>query len=67
MNMDKTYKVIKPYTSYDFGKPILLPAGTLLHWWDERGFYNSEAINGVCVAVTKWAVEAWHEYFEPVA
>lgn len=60
------YKVIKPYTARFGNMPILLPIGTVLHWWDERGFYLSEAVDNTCVPVTKWAVESWHEYFEPV-
>jgi hypothetical protein len=60
-----TYKIIKPYTSYYY-RPIVLPVGTKLEWFEHNKCYVSEAINNVCVPVQKWAVESWHDYFEKV-
>jgi hypothetical protein len=64
------YRVIKQYIAYLEDMPVLLPVGTLLTFWDERGFYLSEPVNtayaGVCAPVSKWAVEAWHNYFEKI-
>jgi hypothetical protein len=65
-DMDKPYQVIKTFVAHVGEVPFLLPVGTLLHWWDERGFYNSEAVNNVCVPVTRWAVETWSDYFMQV-
>ena len=62
--MEKMYKVIKPYFSVSAG--ITLPVGTIVHWWNERGFYVAEAVNNICAAIPKWTVEAWHDYFEPL-
>lgn len=61
-----TYRVIKPYTSYNTIPPLTLPVGTILEWWEERGFYVNHAVDNNCVAISKWAVEAWHDYFEKV-
>lgn len=60
------YKVIKPYTTYFASNPITLPVGTILEYWEERGFYLSHAVDNFCVPVSKWAVEAWTEYFQKV-
>ena len=65
--MDKQYQVIKPYIAHVGEVPFMLPVGTVLSWWQERGFYLSEAIHGVCVAVGRWTVETWSDYFMPVA
>jgi hypothetical protein len=64
--MDKRYQVIKPYIAHVGEVPFVLPAGTVLSWWQERGFYLSEPINNVCVAVLRWPVETWSEYFMPI-
>lgn len=60
------YKVIKNYYAYLGEFPILLPVGTILTYWEGRGFYLSEAVDGYCVPVMKWAVESWSNYFEKV-
>ena len=61
---EKQYRVIKPYRAESY--PVTLPVGTILEWWPDRQVYLSRAVNGVCVGMSKWAVEAWHNYFEPV-
>lgn len=60
------YKVIKPYTSYNIRPPLTLPVGTIIEWWEERGFYINHAVNNTCVQIGKWAVESWSDYFEKV-
>lgn len=60
------YKVIKSFISYNTSPPLTLPVGTIVEWWAERGFYISHAVNNICVAISKWAVEAWRDYFEVV-
>lgn len=60
------YRVIYPYPGHLNDMPVLLPIGTIVEWWDERGFYLSHAVNGICVPIAKWAVEAWEKYFQKV-
>lgn len=62
----KLYRVIKPYYALIGETPLCLPVGTILTYWEERGFYLSEAVNNICCPVTKWVVESWHDYFEKV-
>lgn len=60
------YKVVKEYVTYCYGFGINLPVGTILEWFESGGCYTSEAINGYVPFMKKWAVEAWHNYFEKV-
>ena len=64
--MNTVYKVIKTFYTHVGEVPITLPVGTKLTFWENRGFYLSEAVNNCCVAVPKWTVEAWWDYFEKV-
>lgn len=60
------YKVIKAYTSNFYSYPIRLPVGTVVTYWDERGFYLSETVDGHCVPLPRYVVEAWNNYFEEI-
>ena len=57
------YTVIKPYTTYYFGFPLILPVGTKLRWFDQVKCYLADAVEGYCAPVEKWAAEAWQDYF----
>ena len=57
------YKVIKEYTSYAYGFPLRVSAGSVLEWFEHGNCYTGEAINGYVPFVHKWAVEAWSDYF----
>jgi hypothetical protein len=66
MDETKRYKVIKEYTSYSYGFPMRVPVGAILEWWEHRNCYISSAIDGYVPVFEKWAVEAWHDYFEEI-
>jgi len=59
------YRLIKPFYSIAYG-PVTLPVGTIVTWSETHGIYISEAIDGICVPIEKWAVESWHDFFEKV-
>jgi hypothetical protein len=68
----KRYKVIKPYTSYCYGFPLELQVGSVGEWFEQvKGYTFSPAVVSVTGAAytvwaTKYAVENWHDYFEPI-
>ncbi len=60
------YRVIKPYTIYKYGFPLAIPVGSIGEWFEHGKCYCFDAIDGYVPYVGKWAVEAWHNYFEVV-
>ena len=60
----KDYRVIKPYTTYCFGFALTIPVGSIGIWFEWGKCYTFDSIDGYVPFVSRWAVEAWHDYFE---
>jgi hypothetical protein len=63
------YKVVHDYLSYWYGFPMLIAAGSVGEWFEDGNCYTFSPTvnyrgNDYTPCVHKWAVEAWHDFFE---